>query len=228
MTPKSIEARPVNELEKLKWQFQEQLNGYRQAKYQIYASTMAEVVKLRADEDELAAFLATADIERPEIEPQNKNWITLAAVSFVTHNKQLAWKGARVLDYLYDIKKVPLNKLASKIRKLGGIEKIVKIAAEKDPRRKAESEAGRETEKPSRQKKKNRLGRLGRFKAETPDLPQYSSEDSEIVISISPELRKKLDAMNTEQRVKLICARSDKSGWIDVMLEVHEVRLLKR
>lgn len=242
MTPKSIEASPVHELKKLKRQFKKERKGYREAKYQILASAMAEVVKLRSDEDELEAFIAATGAERPTVERQSRSWITVAAVSFVTHNRQLAWKGARVLDYLYDIRKIPLDNLAQEIREQGGIEKILKIAAEDDPRREEQNETdqeeseaeqeeneggqGEEAEPSRRKPKKRGLGAKSENKA--PDISEYSSEQSEIAISISPELRTKLDGIRVGRRVKLIGVRAEKADWVDIMLDVQEVRLLKR
>lgn len=235
MTPKSIEASPVHELKKLKRQFQKERKGYREAKYQILASAMAEVVKLRSDEDELEAFIVATGAERPTVESQSRSWITVAAVSFVTHNRQLAWKGARVLDYLYDVREISLDNIAQEIREQGGIEKILKIAAEEDPRREEanetdeeENEAHQEEEaEPSCGKPKKRgLGPKSETKA--PDISEDSSEQSEIAVSISPELRTKLDAIKVGRRVKLIGVRAEQADWVDIMLDVQEVRLLKR
>jgi hypothetical protein len=190
---------------------------------------MAEVVKLRSDEDALEAFIVATGAERPTVQSQSRSWITVAAVSFVTHNRQLAWKGARVLDYLYDVRKIPLDNIAQEIREQGGIEKILKIAAEEDPRREEVNETDEEeAAKPSRETpNKHGLGRKGKPENKEPDTSEDSTEESEIAVSISPDLRTKLDGIKIGRRVKLIGVRAEQADWLDVMLEVQEVCLLK-
>jgi hypothetical protein len=201
---------------------------------------MAEVVRLRSDKDALEAFVVAAGIERSESESQNKKWITLAAVSFVTHNKQLAWKGARVLEYLYDTKKVPLNKLASRIRNQGGIEKIVKIAAEEDPRHRKDPGGVKKGSKTIPAPKKNpfKSANAGKERAgddadgakdwdEPRDEENPSGGDDQITVRISSALSAKLLAIKPKRRVKVIGMRVDKEDWSDIVLEVQDVRRLK-
>jgi hypothetical protein len=58
--------------------------------------------------------------------------------------KKLAWKRARVVEHLHDFHGVPVGKIAAEIRKLGGVEAVVRLAAEEDPLRpKSKSDAGK-------------------------------------------------------------------------------------
>ena len=59
-------------------------------------------------------------------------------------------------------------------------------------------------------------------KSIAPDVSEDSSEEWEISVSISPELRTKLQNIKAGRRVKLIGVRADKTDWV-----VQEVRLLK-
>jgi hypothetical protein len=56
---------------------------------------------------------------------------------------------------------------------------------------------------------------------------ELPSRDDQIAVRISPALRAKLMAIKLDRRVKMICVRIDSEDWIDVVLEVREVRRLK-
>jgi hypothetical protein len=127
--------KPVEKLEALKRRLKEERKSFRLAKYDIFAETMGSVVELRSDDAALKAFVKKADIDPEKIEDTDRSWITTAAFTFVTHNEQQGWKAGRVAEFLHDKKKVPVGQLAEAIREGGGIEKIVRVAAEEDPRR---------------------------------------------------------------------------------------------
>ena len=129
-----IEISPADKLEKLKLKLSKAKKGFRLTKYDIVEGTMESVIDMRSDTDELKEFVERNDIDPKKLNNPNKNWITLAAFTFVSGEDQ-GWKCARVAEFLYDFKKVPINQIAEEIRKLGGIEKIVRLAAEEDPRR---------------------------------------------------------------------------------------------
>jgi ribosomal protein S7 len=74
----------LGKLKKLKRRYKAAKKGYRASQYEILAEAMAEVVRLRADEEELEVFIRTAEVERPAVETRRRSWITFAAVSFVT------------------------------------------------------------------------------------------------------------------------------------------------
>jgi hypothetical protein len=96
---------------------------------------MQNAVKMKSDRVVLKAFVERAGLDPKKLNNPNKNWILPAAFTFVTHNEKQGWKGARVVEYLHSVKNVPIKDLAEQIRKLGGIERIVDLAAKEDPRR---------------------------------------------------------------------------------------------
>jgi hypothetical protein len=59
------------------------------------------------------------------------------------------------------------------------------------------------------------------------DDDQPGGEDSQIAVRISPALRAKLLAIKSKRRVKMIGVRIDTDDWLDVVLEVQDVRRLK-
>jgi hypothetical protein len=126
-------GRPADRLEALKKRLKKARKGFRLEKYDVAEEVMQSVIEMRSDIDALKEFVERNGLDPKKLNNTNKNWITLAAFTFVS-GENLAWKCARVAEFLYDFKKVPINQLADQIRKLGGIEKIVRIAAKEDPR----------------------------------------------------------------------------------------------
>jgi hypothetical protein len=132
MTSQS-EISPADKLEQLKRRLKAARKGFRLEKYDVAEETMQTVIEMRSDIDALKEFVERNHLDPKKLNSTNKNWITLAAFTFVS-GENLGWKCARVAEFLYDFKKVPINQLADQIRKLGGIEKIVGFAAKEDPR----------------------------------------------------------------------------------------------
>jgi hypothetical protein len=239
MKPK-IEISPADRLEKLKFKLSKAKKGFRLTKYDIVEETMESVIDMRSDTDALKEFVERNGIDPKKLNNVNKNWITLAAFTFVS-GEDLGWKCARVAEFLYGIKKVPINQIAEQIRKLGGIEKIVRLAAEKDPRQLKDPGGIKKGGKASSAVKKKLLKFAKARKestgddadgavdwdapADVDDLP--GGEDSQIAVRISPALRTKLLAIKVKRRVKVIGVRIDADDRLDAVLEVQDVRRLK-
>lgn len=238
MTRTPIETSPVDKLEDLGRRLKKARKGFRQTKYDIYQETMENAVKMKSDGAALKAFVKRAGIDPKKLKSPNTSWITPAAFTFVTHNEQQGWKGARVAEFLIDFKKVPISKLSEHMRKLGGIEKIVKFAAKEDPRQikhpghikkggKALSVAKKNPFKSAKAHKESADADVERTEDwDTPgdDADQAGSEHSQIAIRISPALRAKLLAIESKRRVEMIGVRIDTDDWLDDVLEVQEVR----
>jgi hypothetical protein len=204
------EISPADKLDKLKLKFKEATKGFRLTKYDVVQETLESVIEMKSDTDALKEF-----VERNDIDPKiPKNAITLAAFTFVS-GKNLGWKCVRVAEFLYDFKKVPINKLAEQIRKLGGIEKIVKLAAEEDPRQVKDPGGVK--------KKRGKWGKAprGPLKAASADADQDDDpndegdsstlEEGTMVVGINADLSAKLEEAAEGERVKLIVMRS--GGW---------------
>jgi hypothetical protein len=193
-------GRPADHLEALKKRLKKAKGGYRHTKYEIIAETMRSVIRMRSDAKELLEFVERNNL-RSKTTP-DKSWIASAAFSFVNHSEKQGWKDARVAEFLVDVKKVPIGKLAKEILRLGGIAKIIERAAKEDPRR------------PDRRGKDGFNGA-----AEARDAPIFEKCDdfagameTKIAVRISPELVSKIKAINPERRVKLICLRQGKTA----------------
>lgn len=235
----------LKKLKKLKSDYNNERKGYRYRQYEILANTMAIVIELRSDGSAVKAFLKLSGKKNPPTKSKKiEEWLTAAAVAYVTAAKsenaiKLAWKRARVLDHLHDVHGIPPEEIADAIRSRGGIEAIAKEAVKENPRR-PKAEKGKE--KASSAAKKNPFKSANAHKesagddvdgaedwdAAGDDADPPGGEDSQIAVSISPDLHTKLHAIKVGRRVKLIGVRAEKADWVDVMLEVQAVRLLKR
>jgi hypothetical protein len=227
---KRIEICPADRLEELKLRFKKAKKGYRLTKYDIAEETMQSVIEMRSDTGALKEFVERNDIDPKKLNNPNKNWITLAAFTFVSGEDQ-GWKCARIAEFLYDFKKVPINQLAEQIQKLGGIEKIVRLAAEKDPRQLKDpggikEKGGKVGKGPRRPVKAASADEhiSGADQDDDPDDKAGSStlEEGTMVVSISGDLRAKLEEVAKGEPVKLVGTRS--GGWGEsVLFEVEKV-----
>jgi hypothetical protein len=144
--------------------------------------------------------------------------------------KKLAWKRARAVEHLHDFHGVPVGNIAAEILKRGGVEAVVRLAAEEDPirpsKRDAENEGG------------TKIGKAGFGKGprtqinaasaddhvsgedsndEPDDKPDPSSlEEGTMRVAISDHLRAKLEAVAKGQSVMLIGMRTD--DWEEPLL----------
>jgi hypothetical protein len=235
-----IEISPADKLEKLKHKLSKAKKGFRLTKYDIVEGTMESVIDMRSDTDALKEFVQRNGIEPKKLNSANKSWITLAAFTFVS-GEDLGWKCARVAEFLYDVKKVPINQIAERIRKLGGIEKIVRLAAEENPRQLKDPGGIKKGGKASSAVKKKSLKFAKARKESTGDDADGADdwdalgdvddapggEDSQIAVRINPALRTKLLAIEVKRRVKVIGVRIDADDRLDAVLEVQDVRRLK-
>jgi hypothetical protein len=235
-------------LKKLKTDYKNERKGYRYRQYEILANTMAIVIELRSDESAVEGFLK---LSGKKIEPTKakklEDWLTSAVVGYVTGAKsenavKLAWKRARVLDHLHDDHAIPPGEIADAIQSRGGLEAVATSAAQENPRRSKTGGGTKNGGKTISSIKKNPFKSANAHKestgndadgAEDWDAPgddddPSGGEDSQIAVSISPDLRTKLHAIKVGRRVNLIGVRAEKADWVDVMLDVQEVRLLKR
>jgi hypothetical protein len=238
---RQIEISPADKLEELKRRLNKAKKGFRLEKYDITEETMESVINMRSDTTALKEFVERNDIDPKKLTNANRSWITSAAFTFVSNGEEQGWKCARVAEFLYDFKKVPINQLAEQIRKLGGIEKIVRLAAEEDPRQLKNPGGIKKGSKARSAVKKNPFKSANAHKASTgddadgaedwdgpgDDAGPPGGEDSQIAVRISPALLAKLLAIKSKRRVKMIGVRIDTDDWVDVALEVQDVRRLK-
>jgi hypothetical protein len=222
-----IEISPADKLEELKRRLKKAKKGFRLTKYDIAEETMQSVIDMRSDTDALKEFVERNDIDPKKLNNANKSWITLAAFTFVS-GEDLGWKCARVAEFLYDFKKVPVNQIAEKIRRVGGIEKIVRLAAEEDPRqlkdtggiKKKRSKAG----KACTQTKAASADKHSADQDDDPDDEEDSStlEEGTMVVGINGEHRSELEEVAEGESAQLIVVRT--GGWGETFaFEVEEV-----
>lgn len=106
--------------------------GYRLSLYQLMADAMSIALAIEADHESKDQFLQSVE---------QKSDVVYAAMIFITEAKsegarKKASKGARALRYLVEQIGVPLDKIPEAIRERGGVEKLARLAAQGQPRRK--------------------------------------------------------------------------------------------
>jgi hypothetical protein len=144
--------RSVEKLRKLRRQFKAKRTGYHGHVHETMARAMGVILKLRSSNRSLRRFLKLTKVERTvSRDDQSQSWITQAVMVYVTdakseNAKKLAWKRARVLDHLHDFHGVPVEKIAAEIRKRGGVEAVVRLAAKENPRRPSKAIAKEDSE----------------------------------------------------------------------------------
>jgi hypothetical protein len=217
-------------LKKLKSDYKNERKGYRYRQYEILANTMAIVIELRSDESAAKGFLKLSGKKiAPTKAKKTDKWLTAAAVAYVTGAKsesavKLAWKRARVLDYLHDFHGIPPEDIAAEIRKRGGIEAVARLAAEEDPLRpKSKSDA----EKIDGTKAGFGKGPRAHIKSASADehvsganldddlddnADSSTLEEGTMLVRISGDLRAKLEEVGEGKPAKLIGTRAGDWG----------------
>lgn len=232
----------LKQLQRLRREYDKERKDYHHRQYDILADTMATVVELRSDESAVKAFLKLSGKKSPPVKSKKvEDWLTAAVVTYVTAAKsenavKLAWKRARVLDYLYDVHAISTEKIADEIRSRGGIEAIAKEAMKENPRRpkaqneKAASAANKSPFKSTnahRESASDDTNGAEDWDALSNKGHQRGGEHSQIAVHISAALRAKLLAVKSTRRVRMIGVRVDTDDWLDVVLEIQDVRRLK-
>jgi hypothetical protein len=236
-------AKSIKLLQKLKRDLKNERKGYNDSKRLILAQAMSAVVEFRSDQSALEGFLRLSEAERPKKDGgKSKSWITTAVVVYVTNAKsenakKLAWKYARILEHLHDFHQIPIDDIPAEIRDRGGIEAVVRLAAEENPIRQKKDE--------SNTKKGDHIGKPNcKFgsKKVSPKLPKSAAADKSsfgddtddesnkkadasgacghtgsddydtLRVSIDHRLRRKLLGLAVGRRVKLIGIRTDEDG----------------
>jgi hypothetical protein len=197
--------------------------GYRHDKYGIFQDTMASVVAMRSDSKELKKFLECASIEGKKVNGAKKTWITEAAFSFVCRNEKQGWKAARVMEFLHDVKKVPIDELADQMKKLGGIERIVRMAAKEDPRKPSGEEDDNTSSNEDHETSSNE-DYDDAWDEPTDGESEEGKNYSQVVIRMNSTSLAKLRSTKADRRVKLIGVRLNVG---DALLLVDAVRRMK-
>jgi hypothetical protein len=228
MKPKS----PADKLEILGQRLTKAKKGFRRTKYDIYEETMEQVIEMRSDPAALEDFVKRAGINSKKLKSSNASWIAPAAFTFVTHNEQQGWKGARAAEFLHDFMKVPIGELAEQMRKLGGIEKIVNLAAKEDPRQLKDPGGTKKGGKaglgkgPRRPLKAASAGEYisGEDSNDEPDDKPDSStlEEGTMVVGINADLSAELEQIAVGEPVKLIGTRAGDWGE-PILFQVEKV-----
>jgi hypothetical protein len=125
----------------LRRQYKTERAGYRDCVHETMARTMSVILKLRSSERAVQRFLKLTKAKN-KVSPYDaaQSWITKAVMVYVMDAKsesakKIAWKRARVLDHLHDFHGIVPKNIAAEIRERGGIEAIIRLAAEEDPLR---------------------------------------------------------------------------------------------
>lgn len=142
MKKRPSEPNPVGQLRELRDGYIAEKHGHRKRQLDYMVSAFRSYLKLKDHPGRIKAFYETAQV-RQKRRGKRPNLLTeimvyLAAASSESARK-LAWKRARVLEFL-DTRGVPPDKMRSKIQKYGGIEKAYRVSTSKLP--KAESRNG--------------------------------------------------------------------------------------
>ncbi|MBR0795643.1 hypothetical protein JQ615_09610 [Bradyrhizobium jicamae] len=134
---KKVGTNPITVLKSIRESYSGEKEGHRYRLIVLMVSAFTAFQKLKADTTRVASFYKEAGTKvSGRSKPVNllKEVMAYIAGANSDSGKKLAWKRARVLEYLDD-KGIPAEKMAAKITKYGGIEKTYKIAARKTPRR---------------------------------------------------------------------------------------------
>jgi hypothetical protein len=134
-------AKSIELVQQLKRDFKNERRGYRDSKRLILAQAMSAVVEFRSNDSALEEFLELSGAERPKGDFSKSNsWITTTVIVYVVNAKsenarKLAWKYVRILEHLHDFHRIPIEEIPAEIRDRGGIEAVVRLAAEENPLR---------------------------------------------------------------------------------------------
>jgi hypothetical protein len=194
---------------------------------------MENVLELRSTRAALKEFVEDAGIDSKKLKKMDTNWIASAAFTFVIGNEQEGWKAARVAEFLYGFKEVPIKDLAEQMRKLGGIEKIVRLAAKEDPRRPPPSsgtKAGSARQKHAKVTKDEAPESDPDDDWEEPaddDASKSDHDRPEVMVRLTSALLTKLRATRPGRRVKLVGVRPTSAGPSACALEIEEVRRVR-
>lgn len=131
-----------NSLDSLKDQYRKRKNDYRRWRYEALASAMKIVVELRKGGDFPAKLRRLQ--KRLVKSGSRSSSLTAAVLAYITGGRsenafKIAWKWARVIEFLHDHKKVKIARLAKEIGLGGGIESLAREAAKENPRRNTRS-----------------------------------------------------------------------------------------
>jgi hypothetical protein len=244
-------AKSIKLLQKLRRNLKNELKDYNDSKRLILAQAMSAVVEFRSDQSALEGFLRLSEAERPKKDGRkSKSWITTAVVVYVMNArsenaKKLAWKYARILEHLHDFHQIPIDDIPAEIRDRGGIEAVVRLAAEENPiRLKDESNTKKDaymgkqnrkfgSKKLSSKVPKSAVVNRSSFDDDTDDESNEKADasgasgntgsgDDRMLVSIDHHLRRKLLDLAVGKRGKLIGIRTDEGGQ-GTVFEVREV-----
>ena len=236
---KVTEQNWIEKLKELQATFIDDRQAHRQTVYLTTTKAFRVSVKLRSSPSAVRAFFELAGEKRPSTknETSQNAKITHAVIAFVTGAKskkarKLAWKRARALSYLYDMKSVPLAKLPGEIARRGGIEALVKLAARNDSRRSKIEEKDTRKERDSwdddddvktASKKASSRAAMGPASKDSWDMDVKPSKGGPL-LDISRQLREKLKRIEVGRRVKLIGIRTDEDQAILQVLRVIAIK----
>ena len=231
-----------DDVEALRQEHRKDTAGARERLYLRFGRAMALARKLRPGGSRARTFykLANKKIPKRSVAKLSKN-PTAALICYITcaNNENAvkqAWKRARALDYLCDNQGVQPGNIATEIKKRGGMEAIVKVAAAEFPRRKkiAAVSKGCLGKMPKQQLNKNSL-------LEEQTKPEQSnwdnvkladhkghSDDGEMVrMYVSRATKAKIMAVPPGDDLKLICTRLDEGSTSEVVAMIKKARPLE-
>lgn len=128
---------PVAHLKAIRDGFSEERKGHRDRLIGLMVSAFQVFQRLKTDSQRVTAFYKEAAVKlKGRSKPTNLLKEVMAYIADANNEsaQKLASKRARVLEFL-DERGVPVEKMSSKIRKYGGIEKTYRRATRKTPRR---------------------------------------------------------------------------------------------
>ena len=231
--------KPADVLEDCKQRLRKARKGFRREKYAVYQDVMMSVMQMMADKNELLEFVSRNDINRKNYEAKGASWITLSAFVFVTGNYGMGWKGARISEFLHRVRQVPVKKLSAAFEKLGGIEKILKLAVEEDPKiaKRAKAKGGKKGSKPAHMKKPKMQSELLANENDdeadedwdegTVDDDAVPGDMTTISVQVSRRLLPDIMAARKGRRMNWICTRLAHDPDDMSVAEIQEIRQLK-
>lgn len=229
--PLSLKAKikPADFLEQCRQRLENAKGGFRRTKYAVFQDTMEAAIKMMADKNALDEFVTRNSIDRQKFEKKGVRWIVLCAFAFVTDSPGQGWKAARIAAFLYYTRKIPIGRLARQMKKLGGIEELLKLAAQEDPKRSKRTEirptaASAKAAPPLKGKMTaGSSGKIARPRMIT-NVEPVDEELTSITVQVTPAQAKGIRSTSLGDEVKLICKRVEsEDDWTEELLKASRV-----
>jgi type IV secretory pathway VirB10-like protein len=225
---KQMDVSPADNLDRIRLEISKAKKGFRDKKYDGIQETFQTVIEMKNSADALNEFLVRnkIDVKRcKRIGNVKRGWITLAAFVFV-FGEGPGRKYARAAEFLYDVRKVQADQIASELKKHWGISKVNAVAAKEDPRQKSRPAPKKaDNEQPHKDKPPKNPSTNGPSEEVVGDandeLEDASNETASLRVQTNADYFSKLSKIAFGKSIPILITRI--GGW-GLRFEIEEVR----